>query len=52
MKIRHLIADTLALVGIFAVCFVILFAGYGFSNDGGLGLFFPGFGGYFWEIEQ
>jgi hypothetical protein len=52
MKIRHLLTDALALVGIFAVCFVILFAGYGFSNDEGLGLFFPGFGGYFWEVEQ
>ena len=34
--IRNLLTDALALVGIFAVCFVILFAGYGFSNDEGL----------------
>ena len=50
--IRNLLIDTLALVGIFAMVFCILFAGYGFTNDSGIGLFFPGMGGYFWSLEQ
>jgi len=50
--IRNLLIDALALVGIFAMVFCILFAGYGFSNEEGLGIFFPGFGGYFWSLEQ
>ena len=50
--LRNLLIDTLALIGIFAMCFAILFLGYGFTNDSGIGLFFPGFGGYFWSLEQ
>lgn len=51
VMIRNLLIDTLALIGIFAMVFCILFAGYGFSNEEGLGIFFPGFGGYFWELN-
>jgi hypothetical protein len=50
--IRNLLIDALALVGIFAMCFVILFMGYGFTNDAGIGIFFPGMGGYYWELTQ
>jgi hypothetical protein len=49
--IRNLLIDTLALIGIFAMCFVILFMGYGFTNDAGIGIFFPGMGGYYWSLE-
>ena len=50
--IRAFLIDALACVGIFAMVFMILFLGYGFSNDEGLGLFFPGMGGYYWEYSQ
>lgn len=50
--IRNLLIDALALVGIFAMVFCILFMGYGFTNDSGIGIFFPGFGGYYWSLEQ
>jgi hypothetical protein len=31
--------------------FAILFLGYGFTNDEGVGIFFPGLGGYYWSVE-
>lgn len=49
--IRNLLIDALALVGIFAMVFCILFLGYGFSDEYGLGLYFPNLGGYYWSQD-
>ena len=49
--IRNLLIDALALVGIFAMVFAILFLGYGFSDEYGLGLYFPNLGGYYWQHD-
>jgi hypothetical protein len=50
--IRNLLIDALALVGIFAMCFAILFLGYGFTNDSGIGLFFPGMAAIFGRFNN
>ena len=49
---RNFLIDSLALIGIFAIAFSILFMGYVFTTDTGLGLFVPNMGGYFWELGQ
>jgi hypothetical protein len=50
--IRNIIKDTLAVVGIFAICFSVLFTGYGFTTEDGLGFMLPNVGGYYWEVSQ
>lgn len=50
--IRNLLIDALALVGIFAMVFIVLFIGYGFSDEYGLGLYFSNSGGYYWQYDM